>query len=228
MSLGVDREPAAGGVERGVLSQAGEYVGGEAVFGFGVVHAAAGEQRQAAGGGEIAEERDLALLAAAAVTLDFDVEPVAAEDIEQLLQRRLGRGRAAGTPGAPHRAVLVAGERDQALVIAGEFVPGGEARPLAVARVDLGREVVRREAGGARGEFRLGDELAEILVALLRGGEQRQHAAVGERDLGTDPGAQAGFAGGAEEPRRAAHAVAVEQRDGGQAEFARDRHEILG
>ena len=74
MALGVGFEVAARGVERGVEPQAREDVGGGAVSGGSVSDAAGGEEREAVGGGEVAEEMDFAIFAAEPAALDFDEE----------------------------------------------------------------------------------------------------------------------------------------------------------
>ena len=90
VALRVDRELPTRGVERGVQPQAGENVGRETMRRHGVVHAAGGQQRQFVRGGEVAEESDLALLAALTMTLELNVEVVAAEEVLELPQRFAG------------------------------------------------------------------------------------------------------------------------------------------
>ena len=60
------------------------------------------------------------------------------------------------------------------------------------------------------------------------GGAQWNDAAVFHRDLGADTGAQAGFEGGAEETRRTAEGVAVEERHRRQPVCERGLDERLG
>ena len=124
-------------------SQTSEYIGGGALGRHGVVHAAGGEQGQGLGGCEIAEKSDLALLAAQPVALHLDEEPgvvgigAAAKDGGEPGERIRCGGRAIGAPGAADRALLVAGERDEAVGVAREFVPSGEAGAFAIARVGV-------------------------------------------------------------------------------------------
>jgi hypothetical protein len=110
MAFGVGFEVAAGGVERGVEAQAGEDVGGGAVRGGGVGDAAGGEEREAVGGGEVAEESDFAVFAAEAAALDLDEEAGVGgigggrggggEDGGEFGEGGGGGGGAGGVPGA--------------------------------------------------------------------------------------------------------------------------------
>ena len=115
MPLRIDFQLPAGGVERGVMSQACEYVGNDAVFGLRVIDPPRGEQRQVLVGREIPEETDLALFAADALALQFHVESVGAEDRGETLQGFAGRRRTLRAPGVADRSFFVAGERDQAI-----------------------------------------------------------------------------------------------------------------
>ena len=131
-------------------------------------------------------------------------------------------------------------------MVAREFRPRGETRSLAIARIELfsrvaasacrrtfgfngGKSLPLIDYGGrTRFEFRLGDELAEILVTGLRGREQGHHAPILHRDFGADTCAQAVFPGRPEKSRRPADAIAIEERHRRQAEMARGLHDVLG
>ena len=163
-------------------------------------------------GGEVAEEGELAFLAAHAETLQFDVEPVGAEETQERSERGGGGGGAGGAPRATDGAVFIAGQGDEAFGGGGDLGPSGVAGTFAV----VGRR--GGACGRARVEAGAGEELAEILVTGAGGGEEREDAAVGEGELGADEGAHAGVAGGAEETRGAVDAIAVAEGEGGEFE----------
>jgi len=144
-----------------------------------------------------------------------------------------GGGGGLGTlvePGSTDGAFLVAGKGDEAGGEAGELGPRAEARTFTVRRVGPGREFGRSERRGAGRELGLGDELAEVLITGAVDGEEWQHAAVLEGDLGANAGADGefGLAGAAVEPGRAVETVAVEEGDGGQLGGLGGADEILG
>ena len=215
VALGIDGEPAAGGIKRHVKAQAREDVGHGAFLRCRVGHAARGEQGQATCGREVAQECVLPLLAAAAVALHLDVDAAAAERRLDPRERRARRRRTGAPPRVPHRALLVAGQGDQALRVRGDFLPGRKAGTLAVVGAGRVRVILRRRLGRARRtrrELRLRDQAAEVPVARAVHRQQRQYGAVGERDFGTHPRPQPALACGAMETRCAGQRVAVEQR----------------
>ena len=212
VALGIRSEEAAGGVERSVMVETSEHVGDRAFGAGGVADAAGGEDGEMMGGGEVAEEGELAFLAAHAETLQFDVEPVGAEETQERSERGGGGGGTGGAPCATDGAVFVAGQGDEALGVGGDLGPGGVAGTFAVGGRRGGA------CGRARVEAGAGEELAEIFVAGAGGGEEREDAAVGEGELGADEGAHAGVAGGAEETRGAVDAIAVAEGEGGEFE----------
>ena len=229
-AFGVDFEPAAGGIECRMPAQAGERIGDDAVGSGGVGDAAGRKQRETLRGGEVAEKGDLAFLAADPVTLQFDEEPIAAEEREELFEGGVRGGAAGGAPRAPHGTVFVTGEGDEPGGIFFELGPRREAGTLAVTRIGVvGRLQDRRTAMGRTfGELRLGDELAKILVAHSCGDEERDDAAVLHGDLGADAGAEMLPAGRGVETRGAVEAVAIEHGDGGQFQPRGLAREVLG
>ena len=243
----VDGEPAAGGVERRVQTKAGEHSGGGALRGHGINDSASGEQRQPVGGCEIDEEFDFALLAADTVALQFDVKPIGAEDGGELLEGGLRGIAARGAPRVADRAVFIAGERDEAFGVTGEFLPRREARALAVEGSSAGFQVrhvaaassrrvfkftgwkpVPLQTAGSFRELRLGDELAEILIAGARGGKERHDGAIRHRDFCAHARAEVVILRRAVEPRCAIHAVAIEQSQCRQFDLDRAPHEVFG
>ena len=79
VALGVGGEKGAGLVEGGVVAEAGEGVGQEAVGAGGEEGGVGGEEGELEVGGEIDEEGVEALLAAAVVAGDLDVDVAGAE-----------------------------------------------------------------------------------------------------------------------------------------------------
>jgi hypothetical protein len=112
--------------------------------------------------------------------------------------------------GATERSFFVAGERDQAFGVGGEFGPEDPAFALGGAQV-----------GG-------GEKMAEVLVTGAGGDEDGQHGFVVEDEFRADDGSDAGFAGDAGEARGAVDAHAVAEGDGGEAEACGGVGEGLG
>ncbi len=200
MPLGVGRERVARGVEMRVQARAGEDIEHLAARRVVVQHAVGGQQRQALRVGQIDQQRVQRPLLAPAMALDFDEEILLPENAAQAIELLLGRRAPARGKMPAQRALLVAGERDQALGKLGQFLPGDA------------RLVFGRAQPGAR------DQPAEILVAGARGHQHGEGAAVGHGQLAADQRAHALLARGGEEARRAGHAVAIAQRHGGQPE----------
>ena len=114
------------------MVETSEHVGDRAFGAGGVADAAGGEDGEMMRGGEVAEEGELAILAAHAETLQFDVEPVGAEETQERSERGGGGGGTGGAPCATDGAVFVAGQGDEALGVGGDLGPGGVTRTFAV------------------------------------------------------------------------------------------------
>src|SRR4051812_42782324 len=141
VALRVDLQASTGRIERRVLTQAGEHIGNNAMFGDRVVHAAGGEQGQAMGRGEITEKVVFPLLTADAVALELDEETgaggirIVAENRREFFERSAGRGGALGTPGATNGTFGITRECNKSGVETGEFFPRGETRAFAIAGI---------------------------------------------------------------------------------------------
>ena len=136
------------------------------------------------------------LLAAVEMALELGVDVEAAVDADQPVEKGARPVDVAAGEAPGHRPLLAAGETDEAAGVLGEVAEGR--RPLALGRAHLDP----------------GDEPAEVLVPLAILGEERELAAVVERHLGAHQRGEAEAGARAVEPRRAEHAVAIDQRDG--------------
>jgi hypothetical protein len=119
VSGAVRGEQAAGAVERGVMSQASEYISDLPVLRPRVGDAAGGELREPEAAGQCVEHGLGPGFPAHAMTLDLDEEAPRAENPDQRHQRGGGGLGAAGGPGAQHGAVGVPGEGDEPVGVGG-------------------------------------------------------------------------------------------------------------
>ena len=115
MSFGVGRQRIAGGIEMRVQSRAGEDIEHLAARGVVVQHAIGRQQRQALCIGQIQQERIQRPFLAPAMSLHFHEKIFRSKNTPQALEM-LFRSRAPARGEMPaQRAVLIAGERDQAI-----------------------------------------------------------------------------------------------------------------
>ena len=203
MRLAVGGEQPAGFVEGDVVPQAGEDIAHPAVRRRRMAHAIGRQQGDAGAPRPVREEFIFVLLARQEVALDFREQPVA-ENPPQAPARLRRRGPSALAPGAAHRPLLVAGQREEAVVALGQFRPRHPPLPF------RGAQVRGREQG------------TELAVARLRGDENRHHGLVLHREFAADQGAQARGLRGDMQPDRAVDAVAVAEGERGQPQFAGD------
>ena len=179
---------------------AGEDIHEGAALAGGVGDAIGGHEGEAEGGCEVAEGFEFVGFVAVEVALQFDVDAVGSEGVDELGGGFAGLLWLSGGEGAADGAIGIAGEGDEAFR---EF-----------------REVVPAGGGGESGaaEFCLGEEAAEVAVPGTVGDEQREGRTVGEGEFAADEGADAVVATSVVQARRAVHAVAVAERECGQAE----------
>ena len=144
------------------------------------------------------------------VPLHLDVQPVSAEPAPQPGQGLAGRRGPPLAPGPPHRALLVAGQRDQPCVLLVQFRPPHP--PLPFGRAEVGR----------------GQQAAEIPVALLGRDQQRHDAAVLHRHLRPHQRPQPALAPLLVKPHRPGHPVAVAQGQRGQLQARGRFGQLLG
>ncbi len=212
-ALAVRQEPAAGVIEIGLLADAREDVGERATLRAREERLVGRDQRHAGRARERHQPLEDLLLLAAVVALDFDEAARAPEERHQPVQD-------------PARADVVAGRqppRERAARAAGEAHEPRGAR----------LEVVERQRGRPfRGpELHARDQAAKVLVSLAVFHQERQARAVGQGDLAADDRLHARLHGGASQPGRPVHAVAIHQRDGGHVEarrFGGERFGMLG
>ena len=121
----------------------GSHLGGHARFRFDVTDALR------------RDGLDAAILAAHAETLQFDVEPVGAEETQERSERGGGGAGAGGAPRATDGAVFIAGQGDEALGVGGDLGPSGVTRTFAVGGRRGGACGRARVEAGAQGGHKL-------------------------------------------------------------------------
>ncbi len=163
ISLGVSRQPSAGGIERGVMPHAGEHVEERAIGRRRAAHVVGGDDRHAKPAGELDQRRVLTFLVAQEMALQLDAHVAATEETDQAIEQPTH----AVMPRIEQRPTR---ERDE---------PSGEALEL------LERERAL-SLGGAQLHAR--HEATEIFVALWLRRREREGArlpGLGIRDPGS-------------------------------------------
>ena len=205
-----------------MVANGGEHIEHLAVGFCRIANAVGGDDRQTQRGGERKQRLVAALLVAAAVALQFEIEMRGAVDGCEPVDDFARGMRCRSAQGRGERAFVAAGETDQASGKLFEIFERGCAFGL---------------GGFAHLEAR--DELAEILIAGLRCAEQeqarrlcrmlmrqpgrrREHVAEGAHgNLRADVRAHAAAHARGVKARRAVEAVAVGKREGRHAELRR-------
>ena len=198
--LAVAREQPARGLERGVLADAREHVEQRAVPARDQLGLVGGERGQAQPRGLAAQPLVARLLRAAQVALQLREDVGAAVDADEPLEALAPGIRARARQRGRHRTAAPAGQADEAARELGQLLERGGAFPL------------------RRAHLHAGQQAAEVLIPLAIFHQQRQPAAVGQRDLRAHQRREAEPVAGAIEPGRAVDAVGVQQRDGGLLE----------
>ena len=151
MALGVGQQAAPGGVQGGLLAQAGEHVEQRAPARQGVAHVVGGDERNAVPVRQRRQGAVESLLGRVEVALQIDVQ-AAGEEALQAAQDRAGALLVA----APHRlgqgAVGTARQADQSLAAPFEILPEGAGLPLRRALLGVGQQPAQVAIAGALGD----------------------------------------------------------------------------
>jgi hypothetical protein len=224
LALGV--EEGAGLVETGAQADAGEQVEQALVVFARVAHTVGGDDRQSQARRQLAQRLVALLLAAQRVALELDREATGKETVQPFEEppRRVGAG---GVERARERTLLAPGQAPQAGRVRGERVPADAGLALGVgeraggeqaAQVLIARAVLNQEREPA---LAIARELHRVRLAAApalrrRGGcGGREGRAVVDHHLGADQRFDPRRLRRLVEARRAVHAVAVDQGDGG-------------
>ena len=156
MPLAVAREQFTGGIEVGVLANAGEDIENLTSVRRCVARAVGCEQGKAMRSGEGEESVYDVIFATNVVTLQFDEQVARAEDRFELLEARFGLGIRVALQCASERPFFVASERDETGGEFGQFFPAHFALAF------------------SRAQMRPGQQTAKILVTGTTTDQERQ------------------------------------------------------
>ncbi len=179
---------------------------------LGEVRRGGGYQPDAESRSQVGELRVALVVERMAVVGEFDADPLAAEPVHQVGQRRRGRVRPASGKGLAHMA----------------FAAAGQDVPVSARRLGERVKVVARLALFTTGQMRRGQLPGQPSISLRAAGQHQQvrprrigllgSCHVAQRQLSAEHRPHVQFLGGLGEPHHPVEPVVIGQRDGPQIE----------